>query len=97
MSRVKLVLALVVSGGVAILLAMAAWPYKPSDADRELMEQQPPGESVAVRENRSLVKPPESDKVLKNFIKLPGESDRTESDRTESNAPRMQTKQIKMH
>ena len=92
MSRVKLVLALIVSGGVAILLAMAALPYEPSDSDRNMIEQDGPGESVAVRENKSPVKPSGSDKVLKNFIKLPGESDRTES-----NVPRMQSKQIKMH
>jgi hypothetical protein len=92
MSRVKFALGLVLIAGAAILIAIAMRSRQPSDSDRKVMEQERPGESAAVRGNKSPVKPSESDKVLKNFIKLPGESDRAES-----NAPRMQSKQIKMH
>jgi hypothetical protein len=92
MSRFKVGLALVVIVGTVILIAVAMRPRPPGDSDRKAIEQAPPGESASAREKKLAAKPAKPDSDLRNFVGLPNESDRVES-----NAPRMQSKQIKMH
>jgi hypothetical protein len=92
MPRFKFALGLVVIAGAALLFAIVRQSRQPSAMERKAPEVRRPGEAIAVREKKPSTSPSGSDAVLKNFVKLPGESDRADS-----NAPPVQSKQIKMH
>ncbi len=92
MSRFKIALGLVVLAGAVGLIAIALRPSEPRDTERALMEQRHAEESQAVRQQKSSAQSAANDAMLGNFAKLAGESDRGET-----NAPRAQSKQIKMH
>jgi hypothetical protein len=92
MPRFKLVLGLVVIAGAVLVFALVRQSRQPGDPQRKAAEARRPGDAIAVREKKPSASPSGSHAVLKDLVKLPGESDRADS-----NAPRMQSKQIKMH
>ena len=89
MSRLKIALGLIAIAGTVALIAIS---FRLRDSERKGMEQRQSADSVAVRQKNVAVQSSKNDAILNKFLTSPGESDRAQTD-----APRMQTKQIKMH
>jgi hypothetical protein len=89
MSRFKITLGLIVLAIAATLVAIA---LRPSHTERKTIEQRQLAEPVAVQRKMPAARSPRNDAILQNFASPPGESNRADT-----SAPRMQTKQIKMH
>jgi hypothetical protein len=92
MSRLKIALGLVVIAVAATMIAIALRPSQPGRSEHTAVEQRQPAEPVAVQGKKPTVQSAQNDAILKNLVTSPGESRRSET-----NAPRMQSKQIKMH
>ncbi len=92
MSRLKIGLGLSVIVVTAVLIGVATWPHQSRSSQRTIMEPTVASDSVGERPKKAAAKLSESDGVLKSLGGLS-----SESDPAGSNAPRMQTKQIKMH